>query len=168
MLRLNVDAAKQKARLEQLVPTLSPVTSAAARSSSTAKRQPASPVTPSAIAGELSARTSPRSAPSGPRTRTARSHRLPQLQPGGSFEPITVATSDGKVFNGLLRGETADDRLATGVNQEARIARRRSKRSAPAPSRSCPPASTSNSLTRSWPTWSRFSKHASNPVKRSG
>ena len=42
-----------------------------------------------------------------------------------SFEPIAVATSDGKVYNGLLRGETADElRLATGVNQEARIARR--------------------------------------------
>ena len=42
-----------------------------------------------------------------------------------SFEPIAVATSDGKVYNGLLRGETADELLlATGVNQEARIARR--------------------------------------------
>ena len=42
-----------------------------------------------------------------------------------SFEPIAVATRDGKVYNGLLRGETADElRLATGVNQEARIARR--------------------------------------------
>ena len=42
-----------------------------------------------------------------------------------SFEPIAVATNDGKVYNGLLRGETADElRLATGVNQEARIARR--------------------------------------------
>ena len=42
-----------------------------------------------------------------------------------SFEPIAVATNDGKVFNGLLRGETADELiLATGVNQEARIARR--------------------------------------------
>jgi putative heme-binding domain-containing protein len=42
-----------------------------------------------------------------------------------SFEPIAVAMSDGKVYNGLLRGETADElRLATGVNQEARVARR--------------------------------------------
>ena len=41
-----------------------------------------------------------------------------------SFEPISVAMNDGKVFSGLLRGETADElRLATGVNQEARIAR---------------------------------------------
>jgi putative membrane-bound dehydrogenase-like protein len=42
-----------------------------------------------------------------------------------SFEPVAVATSSGKVFNGLIRGETAEDLLlATGVNQEARIARR--------------------------------------------
>ena len=42
-----------------------------------------------------------------------------------SFEPIAVATRDGKVYNGLLRGENADELiLATGVNQEARIARR--------------------------------------------
>ena len=42
-----------------------------------------------------------------------------------SFEPIAVATNDGKVVSGLLRGETADELvLATGVNQEARIPRR--------------------------------------------
>jgi putative heme-binding domain-containing protein len=42
-----------------------------------------------------------------------------------SFEPIAVATRDGKVYNGLIRGENADElTLATGVNQEARIARR--------------------------------------------
>ncbi len=42
-----------------------------------------------------------------------------------SFEPVAVAMQDGKVYNGLIRGETADELiLATGVNQEARIARR--------------------------------------------
>jgi putative membrane-bound dehydrogenase-like protein len=41
-----------------------------------------------------------------------------------SFEPVIVATTDGKVTNGLIRGETADLLiLATGANQEARIAR---------------------------------------------
>ena len=36
-----------------------------------------------------------------------------------------MATTDGKVFNGLLRGENADELiLATGVNQETRVARR--------------------------------------------
>ena len=42
-----------------------------------------------------------------------------------SFEPVAVATRDGKVYSGLIRGENADELLlATGVNQEARIARR--------------------------------------------
>jgi putative heme-binding domain-containing protein len=42
-----------------------------------------------------------------------------------SFEPVAIATNTGKMYNGLIRGETADDLLlATGVNQEARIARR--------------------------------------------
>jgi putative membrane-bound dehydrogenase-like protein len=42
-----------------------------------------------------------------------------------SFEPVAVATQDGKVYNGLIRGENADELiLATGVNQEARIPRR--------------------------------------------
>ena len=42
-----------------------------------------------------------------------------------SFEPIAVATSDGKVLSGLLRGENADELiLATGVNQETRVPRR--------------------------------------------
>ncbi|QEH38787.1 hypothetical protein OJF2_73970 [Aquisphaera giovannonii] len=41
-----------------------------------------------------------------------------------SFEPVVVATSDGKVVNGLLKRETSDELfLVTGVNQEARIAR---------------------------------------------
>jgi putative heme-binding domain-containing protein len=42
-----------------------------------------------------------------------------------SYEPVAVATSDGKVYNGLIRGETADELvLATGVNQESKINRR--------------------------------------------
>jgi putative heme-binding domain-containing protein len=42
-----------------------------------------------------------------------------------SYEPIAIATRDGKVYNGLIRGENADEMtLATGVNQEARISRR--------------------------------------------
>jgi putative heme-binding domain-containing protein len=41
-----------------------------------------------------------------------------------SYEPMAVATRDGKVYNGLIRGENADELiLATGANQEARIAR---------------------------------------------
>ncbi len=41
-----------------------------------------------------------------------------------SYEPIAVATADGKVVNGLLRNETSDEiQLVTGPNQEARIPR---------------------------------------------
>jgi putative heme-binding domain-containing protein len=42
-----------------------------------------------------------------------------------SFEPVAVAMQDGKVYNGLIRGENADELiLATGVNQESRLPRR--------------------------------------------
>ncbi len=35
-----------------------------------------------------------------------------------SFEPVAIATRDGKVYNGLIRGEDADELvLATGANQ---------------------------------------------------
>ena len=41
-----------------------------------------------------------------------------------SYEPVVVATADGKVLNGLLQNETSDEIvLVTGANQEARIAR---------------------------------------------
>ncbi len=41
-----------------------------------------------------------------------------------SFEPVAIATQDGKVYNGLIRGEDADEiRLATGPNQEVRVSR---------------------------------------------
>ena len=37
---------------------------------------------------------------------------------------MVVATTDGKVLNGLLQNETSDEIvLVTGANQEARIAR---------------------------------------------
>ncbi len=41
-----------------------------------------------------------------------------------SYEPVVVATADGKVLNGLLKNETSDEiLLVTGANQEARVAR---------------------------------------------
>jgi putative membrane-bound dehydrogenase-like protein len=41
-----------------------------------------------------------------------------------SYEPVVVATRDGKVFNGVLRNDTAAEVvLATGATEEARIAR---------------------------------------------
>jgi putative heme-binding domain-containing protein len=41
-----------------------------------------------------------------------------------SYEPVVVTTKDGKFVNGLIRSESAEEiLLATGVNQEARVAR---------------------------------------------
>ena len=41
-----------------------------------------------------------------------------------SYEPVAIATKDGKLFNGLIRRESPDEIvLATAANQEARIAR---------------------------------------------
>jgi putative heme-binding domain-containing protein len=41
-----------------------------------------------------------------------------------SYEPVAVATSEGKIHNGLLRNETSDEiLLVTGANQEERILR---------------------------------------------
>ena len=49
---------------------------------------------------------------------------LPSASFVRSFEPIVVATKDGRTFSGLLRKDAAEEVvLTTGANQEARIAR---------------------------------------------
>jgi putative heme-binding domain-containing protein len=41
-----------------------------------------------------------------------------------SYEPVLIATKDGKTINGLIRKQTPEEiTLATGVNQEVRLAR---------------------------------------------
>ena len=123
--RLNVDSAQQKARLEQLVPTLS--TGDIRRGQVVFHSEKAACFSCHAI-GYRGGNVGPDLTKIG----SVRSENelleaivFPSSNLVRSFEPIAVATSDGKVFNGLLRGETADEiRLATGVNQEARIARR--------------------------------------------
>jgi putative heme-binding domain-containing protein len=41
-----------------------------------------------------------------------------------SFEPMLIVTQDGKTVNGLIRSETSDELvIATGPNQEVRVAR---------------------------------------------
>jgi putative membrane-bound dehydrogenase-like protein len=124
-LRLNVDAAKQKARLEELVPTLA--TGDIRRGQVVFHSEKAACFSCHAI-GYRGGTVGPDLTKIG----SVRSGNelleaivFPSSSLVRSFEPIAVATSDGKVFNGLLRGENADEiRLATGVNQEARIARR--------------------------------------------
>jgi putative membrane-bound dehydrogenase-like protein len=123
--KINVDAAKQKAQLEQLLPTLS--AGDIRRGQVVFHSEKAACFSCHAIGyrgGNIG--------PDLTRIGSIRADRdlleaivFPSASLVRSFEPISVATSDGKVYNGLLRGETADElRLATGVNQEARIARR--------------------------------------------
>ena len=123
--KINVDAAKQKAQLEQLLPTLS--AGDVRRGQLVFHSEKAACYSCHAIGyrgGNIG--------PDLTRIGSIRADRdlleaivFPSASLVRSFEPISVATSDGKIVNGLLRGETADElRLATGVNQEARIARR--------------------------------------------
>jgi putative membrane-bound dehydrogenase-like protein len=124
-LKLNVDAARQKARLEQLMAALS--AGDIRRGQLIFHSEKAACYSCHAIGY--------RGGTVGPdltRIGSVRADRdlleaivFPSASFVRSFEPIAVATSDGKVFNGLLRGETADELiLATGVNQEARVSRR--------------------------------------------
>jgi putative heme-binding domain-containing protein len=123
--KLNVDAAKQKIQLEQLMSTLS--AGDIRRGQLVFHSEKAACYSCHAI-GYRGGNVGPDLTKVG----SVRSERdlmeaivFPSVSFVRSFEPITVATSDGKVYNGLLRGETADDiLLATGVNQEARVARR--------------------------------------------
>ena len=123
--RLNVDAAKQKVRLEQLIATLS--AGDIRRGQLVFHSEKAACYSCHAI-GYRGGNVGPDLTKIG----SVRAERdlleaivYPSASFVRSFEPIAVATNDGKVYNGLLRGETADDLLlATGVNQEAKVARR--------------------------------------------
>jgi len=123
--KLNVDAAKQKVQLEQLMSTLS--AGDIRRGQLVFHSEKAACFSCHAI-GYRGGNVGPDLTKIG----SVRSERdlmeaivFPSVSFVRSFEPIAVATNDGKVYNGLLRGETADELLlATGVNQEARVARR--------------------------------------------
>ena len=123
--RINVDAARQKAQLEQLLPTLS--AGDIRRGQLVFHSEKAACYSCHAI-GYRGGNVGPDLT----RIGAIRSDRdlleaivFPSASLVRSFEPIAVATNDGKVYNGLLRGETADElKLATGVNQETRVARR--------------------------------------------
>jgi len=122
--RLNVDAAKQKARLEQLLTTLS--AGDVRRGQLAFHSEKAACFSCHAI-GYRGGNVGPDLT----RIGSVRSDRdlleaivFPSASLVRSFEPIAVATTEGKVYNGLLRGETADELvLATGVNQESRVPR---------------------------------------------
>jgi putative heme-binding domain-containing protein len=70
-----------------------------------------------------------------------------------SYEPMLVTTKDGKAHNGVIRKDAPDEIvLATGINQEVRIARKDIE--------DIQPVWTSNFPPRTWPTWWRSSRRA--------
>jgi putative heme-binding domain-containing protein len=122
--RLNADAARQKVRLEQMMGTLA--AGDIRRGQLVFHSEKAACYSCHAI-GYRGGNVGPDLTKIG----TVRAERdlleailFPSASLVRSFEPIAVATRDGKVYNGLIRGENADELLlATGVNQEARIPR---------------------------------------------
>ena len=124
--RLNADAAKQKAQLEQLM------------AHPRGRRRPPRPARLPQREGRVlllprhrlprrQRRPRPHQDRLGPvRSRPAGGHRLPQRQPGAQLRADRRGhPATARSYNGLIRGENADELLlATGVNQEARIARR--------------------------------------------
>jgi putative membrane-bound dehydrogenase-like protein len=122
--RLNAGAAQQQARLEQMMGTLA--TGDIRRGQLVFHSEKAACYSCHAI-GYRGGNVGPDLT----RIGTVRADRdlleailFPSASLVRSFEPIAVATRDGKVYNGLIRGENADELLlATGANQEARIPR---------------------------------------------
>jgi putative membrane-bound dehydrogenase-like protein len=121
---LAVDEAKQKQRLEQLLTTLKG--GDIRRGQAVFNSTKASCSACHAI-GYLGGNVGPDLTHIG-KIRTERDLLESIVFPSASFvrsyEPVVVATKDGKFINGLIRSESAEDiLLATGVNQEARVAR---------------------------------------------
>ncbi len=123
--RLNADAARQKARLEQLLPTLA--AGDVRRGQLVFHSEKAACYSCHAI-GYRGGNVGPDLT----RIGSVRAERdllesilFPSASLVRSFEPVAIATANGKVYNGLIRGEDADELiLATGPNQLERIARR--------------------------------------------
>ncbi len=121
---LNVDAEKQKARLEQLLESL--------KDGDVRRGQAVFNSTKAACSachaiGYSGGNVGPDLTHIG-KVRAERdlleSIVFPSASLVRSFEPVQVTTKSGKVYNGLVRKDTPDEIvLATGVNQEARIAR---------------------------------------------
>ena len=121
---VNVDAATQRKRIEELLPLVSKgdgrrghaVFYSAKATCSTCHRM-----------GAAGGTTGPDLTHVG-KTRTERdlleSILFPSLSFVRSYEPMQVTTQDGKVLNGVIRDESAQEYvLATGPNQEVRISR---------------------------------------------
>jgi putative heme-binding domain-containing protein len=122
--RLNVDAAKQKARVDELLARIS--TGDIRRGQVVFHSEKAACYTCHAI-GYRGGNVGPDLTKVG-QVRSERDLLEAIVYPSASFirsfEPVVVATADGKVQNGLLRNETSEEiLLVTGANQEVRIPR---------------------------------------------
>jgi putative membrane-bound dehydrogenase-like protein len=122
--RLNVDAARQRAKIDELATKLSE--GDVRRGQAVFHSEKAACFTCHAI-GYRGGNVGPDLTKVG-QIRSERELLEAIVYPNASFirsyEPVVVATSDGKVQNGLLRNETSDEIvLVTGANQEARIPR---------------------------------------------
>jgi putative heme-binding domain-containing protein len=122
---LDVDAAKQRARLEQMLTSL--------KDGDVRRGQAVFNSTKAACAachaiGYLGGNVGPDLTHIG-KIRGERDLLESIVFPSASFvrsyEPVVVSTKDGRFINGLIRKDASDEiLLATGVNQEARIARK--------------------------------------------
>lgn len=121
---VNVDAATQKARIEELLPEMAK--GDIRRGLQVFNSQKASCIACHKLA-YLGGNVGPDLSKIGG-IRTERdlleSILYPSLSFVRSYEPVTITTHSGKVFNGLIRAETVTEiTLMTGLNQETRIAR---------------------------------------------
>jgi putative heme-binding domain-containing protein len=123
---LNVDADKQRAHLEKLLGELKEGKGDISRGRTIFNSEKAACFACHAI-GYLGGKLGPDLTHIG-RIRSERDLLESIVFPSASFvrgyEPVVVTCKDGKIFNGIVRKEAADEIvLATGADQEARIAR---------------------------------------------
>jgi putative membrane-bound dehydrogenase-like protein len=121
---LNVDAAKQKARLEEMLPTL---TGGDVRRGQEVFLGAKTACRTCHAVGYVGGNVGPDLTSIG-KIRTDRdlleSILYPSLSFVRSYEPVTVATRDGKVVNGLLRSDSSDEVvLAVNATEVARVPR---------------------------------------------
>lgn len=121
---INVDAATQKKRIEELLPEMAK--GDVRRGLAVFKSQKASCMACHKLA-YLGGNVGPDLSRIGG-IRTERdlleSILYPSLSFVRSYEPVAITTTEGKVYNGLIRSEsTTEITLATGLNQEVRLHR---------------------------------------------
>jgi putative membrane-bound dehydrogenase-like protein len=122
--RLNVDAAAQRKRIEELLPRMA---QGDVRRGHAVFHSAKATCSACHVMGHAGGTVGPNLSKIG-EARTERdlleSILYPSLSFVRSYEPVRVTTTDGQVINGTIRDETERDvLLATGPNQEARLVR---------------------------------------------